>query len=129
MTLTHADITRYFMTIPEASQLVLQASSIAKGGDVFVLEMGEPIKISRLADTMIRLHQRQIEQAGGRAPEIAIEIIGLRPGDKMYEELHRSRLRTNRGTQSADGRRTAFELGKTGTTSAPALRQPQGGHA
>ncbi len=87
VTLTHADITRYFMTIPEASQLVLQASSVAKGGDVFVLEMGEPIKISRLADTMIRLHQRQIEQAGGRAPEIAIKIIGLRPGEKMYEEL------------------------------------------
>lgn len=87
ITLTDSKITRYFMTIPEASQLVLQASAIANGGDVFVLDMGEPVSILHLAETMITLHRRQIELMGGRAPDIAIEITGLRPGEKMYEEL------------------------------------------
>lgn len=87
VTLTDPEITRYFMTIPEAAQLVLQASVISHQGDVFVLDMGEPIKISHLAETMIKLHCQQMEQAGGRRPNIEIKITGLRPGEKMYEEL------------------------------------------
>ncbi|MGQ7846342.1 polysaccharide biosynthesis protein [Granulosicoccus sp. 3-233] len=87
VTLTHRNITRYFMTIPEASQLVIQASAISSSGDVFVLDMGEPIMISHLAETMIRLHCQQVEQAGGTRPDIRIEVTGLRPGEKMYEEL------------------------------------------
>ena len=87
VTLTDLNITRYFMTIPEASQLVIQASAISRGGDIFVLDMGDPVKISHLAETMIRLHCQQVEQAGGRRPDIRIHVTGLRPGEKMYEEL------------------------------------------
>jgi FlaA1/EpsC-like NDP-sugar epimerase len=87
VTITHSDITRYFMTIPEASQLVLQASAIARGGEVFVLDMGEPVAIRNLAETMIRLHRRRTEMAGGQAADVQIKVIGLRPGEKMYEEL------------------------------------------
>ncbi|MEE9320238.1 MAG: nucleoside-diphosphate sugar epimerase/dehydratase [Granulosicoccus sp.] len=87
VTLTHPDITRYFMTIPEASQLVLQASAVARGGDVFVLDMGEPMRIGELAETMIRLYNRRAEEAGQVVNKIDIVVSGLRPGEKMYEEL------------------------------------------
>lgn len=96
ITVTHKDITRYFMTIPEAAQLVLQAGAMAKGGDVFVLNMGNPIKIVDLAQTMARLHGLvpYIEDddcmenyKGSIAGKIAIKITGLRPGEKLYEEL------------------------------------------
>ena len=81
ITLTHADITRYFMTIPEAATLVIQAGAMAKGGEVFLLDMGEPVRIYDLAAQMIRLHGLEPEK------DVKIEITGLRPGEKIYEEL------------------------------------------
>ncbi len=87
ITLTHNEVTRYFMTIPEAAQLVLQASAIAKGGDVFVLDMGEPVLISDLARTMVRLYGKRLQEDTSSPQDIAIEVKGLRPGEKLYEEL------------------------------------------
>ena len=80
VTITHPDITRYFMSIPEAAQLVMQAGLMGEGGEIFVLDMGEPVKIAALAADMIRLSGLQID-------EIRIEYVGLRPGEKLYEEL------------------------------------------
>jgi FlaA1/EpsC-like NDP-sugar epimerase len=81
LTITHPEVTRYFMTIPEASQLVLQANCYGKGGELFVLDMGEPVKIVELAEEMVRL--------SGMTPYADIEFvyIGLRPGEKLHEEL------------------------------------------
>jgi len=81
VTLTHKDITRFFMTIPEAAQLVLQASAFAKGGEIFILDMGKPVKIYHLAEKLIKL--------SGYTPgvDMKIKIVGLRPGEKLYEEL------------------------------------------
>ena len=100
ITVTHPDITRYFMTIPEAAQLVIQAGAMAKGGDVFVLDMGEPVKITDLAYRMVRLSglqpyylaetsEKSTGHTGRKEPkgDIAIRFSGLRPGEKLYEEL------------------------------------------
>jgi FlaA1/EpsC-like NDP-sugar epimerase len=87
ITLTHPEITRYFMTIPEASQLVIQAGAMAKGGDVFVLEMGQSVKIMDLARRMIELSGLTVKDGQNPDGDIEIEITGLRPGEKLYEEL------------------------------------------
>ena len=87
VTLTHPEITRYFMTIPEAAQLVIQAGAMAKGGDVFVLDMGQPVKIMDLACRIIELSGLQVKNAQNPNGDIDIEITGLRPGEKLYEEL------------------------------------------
>ena len=92
VTVTHKDITRYFMSIPEASNLVLHAGALAKGGEVFLLDMGSPVKITKLAETMIRQHglkpeleEINLEKQSERT--IRIKFTGLRPGEKLYEEL------------------------------------------
>lgn len=87
ITLTHPEITRYFMTIPEASQLVIQAGAMAKGGDVFVLDMGQSVKIIDLARRMIELSGLTVKDEQNPDGDIEIEITGLRPGEKLYEEL------------------------------------------
>ncbi|TNF81272.1 polysaccharide biosynthesis protein [Pseudomonas sp. ICMP22404] len=87
LTVTHPKITRYFMTIPEASQLVIQAGSMGQGGDVFVLDMGEPVKIVELAEKMIHLSGLSVRSEKNPHGDIAIQFTGLRPGEKLYEEL------------------------------------------
>ena len=87
ITLTHIDITRYFMTITEASQLVIQAGALAKGGEVFVLDMGSPVKIVDLARRMIELQGLLVKDCENQQGDIEILITGLRPGEKLYEEL------------------------------------------
>jgi FlaA1/EpsC-like NDP-sugar epimerase len=87
ITLTHAEVTRYFMTIPEAAQLVIQAGAMAKGGDVFVLDMGQPVKIMDLARRMVELSGLTVKDEEHPEGDIEIAVTGLRPGEKLYEEL------------------------------------------
>lgn len=87
VTVTHPEITRFFMTIPEAAQLVIQASAMSKGGDVFVLDMGEPVKIIDLARSMINLAGLEVLDDNNPNGDIEIKYVGLRPGEKLYEEL------------------------------------------
>ena len=87
ITLTHPDITRYFMTLSEAAQLVIQAGAMASGGDVFVLDMGQPVRIMDLAWRMVELSGLSVRDAANPNGDIEIKITGLRPGEKLYEEL------------------------------------------
>jgi FlaA1/EpsC-like NDP-sugar epimerase len=87
ITLTHADITRFFMTIPEAAQLVIQAGAMGTGGDVFVLDMGQPVRIVDLARRMVELSGLSVRDDNNPEGDIEIAITGLRPGEKLYEEL------------------------------------------
>ncbi|MFA0142576.1 polysaccharide biosynthesis protein [Vibrio kanaloae] len=87
ITVTHPDIIRYFMTIPEAAQLVIQAGAMGKGGDVFVLDMGKPVKITDLAENLIQLSGLEVKNDDNPYGDIAIEFTGLRPGEKLFEEL------------------------------------------
>jgi FlaA1/EpsC-like NDP-sugar epimerase len=87
VTVTHRDIVRYFMTIPEAAQLVLQAGSMSQGADVFVLDMGKPVRIADLARRMINLMGLTVRDDDNPDGDIAIEYTGLRPAEKLYEEL------------------------------------------
>ena len=87
VTLTHPDIIRYFMTIPEAAQLVLQSAVLADGGDVLLLDMGEPVRIKALAEQMIQLSGLSVKNASNPIGDIEIVCTGLRPGEKLFEEL------------------------------------------
>ncbi|MCE2880479.1 MAG: polysaccharide biosynthesis protein, partial [Comamonadaceae bacterium] len=87
ITLTHPDITRYFMTIPEAAQLVIQAGAMGQGGDVFVLDMGQPVKIVDLARRMVELSGLTVRDELHPNGDIELTVTGLRPGEKLYEEL------------------------------------------
>jgi len=87
VTVTHPDVVRYFMSMPEAAQLVIQAGAMATGGEVFVLEMGAPVKIDDLARTMIRLSGLEVSDENHPDGDIAVEYVGLRRGEKLYEEL------------------------------------------
>jgi FlaA1/EpsC-like NDP-sugar epimerase len=87
VTVTHPDVTRFFMSIPEATQLVLQASAMARNGEVFVLDMGEPIRIAELARNMISLSGMTVREEDNPAGDLEIAYVGLRPGEKLYEEL------------------------------------------
>lgn len=87
VTITHRDVTRYFMTIPEAAQLVIQAGAMAVGGDIFILDMGEPVRIADLAANMIHLSGLTVRDETNPDGDIEIVTVGLRPGEKLYEEL------------------------------------------
>ena len=87
ITVTHKDIARYFMSIPEAAQLVIQASALAEGGDVFLLDMGKPVQIADLAKSLVFLHGKTLKDEENPNGEIEIEYTGLRAGEKLFEEL------------------------------------------
>jgi FlaA1/EpsC-like NDP-sugar epimerase len=87
ITLTHPEIIRFFMTIPEAAELVLQAAVLAEGGDVLLLDMGEPVRIKNLAEQMVRLSGLSLRDDHNPNGDIEIVCTGLRPGEKLYEEL------------------------------------------
>jgi FlaA1/EpsC-like NDP-sugar epimerase len=87
VTVTHTDVTRYFMTIPEASQLVIQAGSMAEAGDLFLLDMGEPVRVRDLARAMIELSGLSVRDESNSDGDIEIIEVGLRPGEKLHEEL------------------------------------------
>ena len=123
VTVTHPDATRYFMTIPEAAELVLQASSMANGGDVFLLDMGEPVNIRELAARMIRLHGFTVKDEARPGGDIEIHTTGLTPGEKMREEL----LVGNEAARPTEHPKIlrAFEMFPSWSELAPALDRLQ----
>ena len=124
VTVTHKEVTRYFMTIPEAASLVIQAGAMAEGGDVFVLDMGKSVKIVDLARRMIHLAGLTVKDENNPEGDIAIEFQGLRPGEKLYEELligedvagteHPKIMRANEKLLSADATQKFFEKSSSG---------------
>jgi FlaA1/EpsC-like NDP-sugar epimerase len=92
VTVTHPEVTRFFMTISEAAQLVIQASSLAKGGELFLLDMGEPMKIYDLAKNMIELSGKSLMRSKSEKNKIEIIFTGLKPGEKLFEEMTTVRL-------------------------------------
>ena len=135
ITVTHPEITRYFMTIPEAASLVIQAGSMGTGGDVFVLDMGEPVKIRDLAEKMILLSGLSLRTVEHPEGDIAIEYVGLRPGEKLYEELligedvsptsHPMIMRASEGRLSWEGLKTVLDqlLTAIADDNYPAMRE------
>jgi FlaA1/EpsC-like NDP-sugar epimerase len=87
VTLTHEDMTRYFMSVSEASELIIQAASLSESGEVFLLDMGQPVKIRELAENMIRLSGRSLRNADSPEGDVEIVVTGIRPGEKLFEEL------------------------------------------
>ena len=143
ITVTDPEVIRYFMSIPEAATLVIQAGAMAHGGEVFVLDMGEPVKIDELARTMIRLMGLDVQDAANPDGDIAIAYIGLRPGEKLFEELlidertteteHPRIRRNNEGLLSAaelevalDGLKAAMESGQLEAIHAMLVRTVEG---
>ena len=143
VTVTHPEIIRYFMSIPEAAELVLQAGAMASGGDVFVLDMGEPVKIDDLARSMIRLMGLDVQDAANPDGDIAISYVGLRPGEKLYEELligettsrtEHARIMRNREpylphdelTRELDSLKSAMALGDIEAIQAVLMRTVEG---
>ncbi|KAB2915797.1 MAG: polysaccharide biosynthesis protein [Hyphomicrobiaceae bacterium] len=143
VTVTHREVIRYFMSIPEAASLVIQAGAMATGGDVFVLEMGEPVKIDDLARSMIRLMGLEVRDAQHPDGDIAIEYIGLRDGEKLHEELllgentsrtehprilknHEPRLSANDLAEVLASLRAAMETNDVETIHAVLLRAVEG---
>lgn len=100
VTVTDPDMTRYFMSIPEASELIVQASALSVGGDIFLLDMGEPVRIGNLAENMIRLAGFTVHSDSNPYGEIAIEVTGIRPGEKLYEELFYDRAHAKKTRHS-----------------------------
>ena len=99
VTVTHPDVIRYFMSIPEAAELVIQAGAMGKGGDVFVLDMGEPVNIYELAKRLIKLSGMEVKDEDNPEGEIEIIFTGLRPGEKLYEELFGDKVSTTEHKQ------------------------------
>ena len=87
ITITHPEITRYFMTISEAANLVIQSIQLSRGGDLFLLDMGEPMKIKKVAEQLINLSGLELKDENNKEGDIEIKYVGLRPGEKLYEEL------------------------------------------
>jgi FlaA1/EpsC-like NDP-sugar epimerase len=113
VTVTHPDVTRYFMLIPEAAQLVMQAGAMAEGGEVFVLDMGEPIKIVQLAETMIELAGLTRKTEDNSEGDIEVVFSGLKDGEKLYEELQIGNdISTTIHPRIMKSRELMLELGK-----------------
>jgi FlaA1/EpsC-like NDP-sugar epimerase len=125
VTVTHRDITRFFMTIPEAAQLVLQAGAMARGGEVFVLDMGEPVQVLRLARRMIELSGLSVRDEKNPDGEVEIVFTGLRPGEKLRGASDRQQPDRDRPPPHHDGFR-AFSAARRARGAAGKARRGRG---